>query len=100
MTTESDDDILDAIAQARLAFIKAGIGAPDAIELKTHGDGMRFLSAVRQQRYWTAVAGGPSMGMAVKVGDKDYMQVEVFGGMKVRWPAKFIAGPFGEVVIT
>lgn len=93
----SDDDILDAVAKVRVAFMNAGMEPPEAVELKTHADGLRFLSAVRQQKYWTAVAGGPSMGVAVKIGDTHWMQVEVFN-MKIRWPAKFIDSPFGPVI--
>ena len=42
-------DILDALYTVRAAFLRANLSPPDAIILATHEDGMRLLSALKQE---------------------------------------------------
>ena len=88
-------DILDAIATTRHAFMAANLAAPTAILLGSHEEGMRFLSAVRQEERWIAVAGDPSLGRVVEMADGSaWMEVKVMG-IAIRWPANRVAMPAG-----
>ena len=90
-----DMDILDAIATTRHAFMAANLAAPTAILLGSHEEGMRFLSAVRQEERWIAVAGDPSLGRVVEMADGSaWMEVKVMG-IAIRWPANRVAMPDG-----
>ena len=88
------NDILDAFARVRLAFVAANLNPPAAIHLPTHEDGMRLLSVVAQQPFLFV---DPSrMGMPVETADGSvFMECELMG-TKVRWPANRRAMPDGS----
>ena len=89
-------DILDGLALAIEAFRGAGLDAPTVIMLGTHEDGMRFLSSVRQQDFWTACHNDMSLGKEIRGLDGSvYMQVQIMG-LAVRWPANRFAMPDGS----
>jgi hypothetical protein len=89
-------DILDVIASVRSAFMSANMEPPAAIFLKSHDEGMRFLSAVRQQDRWTVVPGSPELGIPIEMADGSaWMEVQVMG-IAVRWPANRTAMPDGS----
>lgn len=91
-----DSDILDGIASIRVAFLAANINPPTTILLKSHEEGMRFLSAVRQTSQWVAVIGSPDLGRPVEMADGSaWMEVTVMG-IAVRWPANRTATPDGS----
>ena len=84
---EKSTDILDGLATIRHAFMRANLDPPTVILLGKHDDGMRFLSALRQQPNWFAIAGSPSLGRPIEMADGSmWMEVEAMG-IKVRWPA-------------
>jgi hypothetical protein len=88
------DDIVDAIARFRVAFLRENMEPPMAIYLSTHKEGMRFLSYMCGSNFWTTMVGDPRLGQPVETADGIYMEVEIMG-MKVRWPAQRIALPSG-----
>lgn len=89
-------DILDGIARIRIAFKAADLEPPSTILLKSHKDGRRFLSAVRQTSEWSARVGGPVLGRPVEMADGSvWMEVKVMD-IAVRWPANRIAMPDGS----
>jgi hypothetical protein len=89
-------DILDAIATTRRAFKSANLEAPTAIFLGSHEEGMRFLSAVRQESQWIAVCGDPSLGHAVELADGSVcMEIKVMD-VAIRWPANRYANSDGS----
>lgn len=80
-------DIIDNIIRIREAFLMVNMEPPTAILLKSHEEGMRFLSAVRQQDRWIAIPGSPDFGHSVKMADGSiWMELKVMG-IAVRWPA-------------
>ena len=86
-----DMDILDAIATIRHAFMATNLEAPTVILLGSHDEGMRFLSAVRQEARWLAVVGDPSLGHVVEMADGSaWMEVKVMD-IAIRWPANRVA---------
>lgn len=89
-------DILGAIATIRHAFNAANLEAPTAIFLGSHEEGMRFLSAIRQETYWTVAAGDPSLGRIVEMADGSaWMEAKVMD-VSIRWPANRLAMPDGS----
>ncbi len=89
-------DVMDGMARIRVAFLAAGLEPPTTILLGTHEDGMCFLSAVRQQVRWVAVAGSPDLGRVVEMADGSaWMECKVMG-IAVRWPANRYARPDGS----
>lgn len=80
-------DIIDNIIRIREAFLMVGMEPPTAILLKSREEGMRFLSAVRQQGQWIATPGSSDFGHSVKMADGSiWMELQVMG-IAVRWPA-------------
>lgn len=91
-----DNDILSAIAKMKYAFRAAGFEPPSVVLLSSHDEGIKFLSAVRQQCYWSAPVGSPELGFAVEMADGSmWMEVKVID-VAVRWPANKIAMPDGS----
>lgn len=89
-------DILDVIATTHDAFRSANLEAPTVILLGSHKEGLRFLSAVRQQCRWTTMIGDPSLGRALEMADGSmWMEVKVMD-IAIRWPANRIAMPDGS----
>ena len=89
-------DIFDALYTVRAAFLRANLSPPDAIILATHEDGMRFLSAVKQDN--VIIYGGPGYQYAKPVEHPNgsvWMEVEAVG-MKIRWPANRCALEFAK----
>ena len=90
------DDIVDAIAKFRVAFLRENMKPPTTIMLESHEEGMRFLSYLRDTSTWTAVVGSPSLGQPIEMADGSIvMEIEIMG-MKVRWPANRWATPDGS----
>lgn len=90
------DDVLDAIALVRAAFMRANLKPPTVLLLGSHEEGMRFLSAIRQQGHWTAVVGSPDMGRPVEMADGSaWMECKIMD-IAVRWPANRVAMPDGS----
>lgn len=88
-------DIIDGLAQVRNAFMAANLAPPTVILLGSHDEGMRFISAMRQSRYWTAIVGSPELGKAVEMADGSvWMECKVLE-IAIRWPANRIATPDG-----
>lgn len=95
--TMDANDIFEALYRIRTSFVAANLSPPSAIVLKTHEDGMRFLSAVRD-----------SHGMIYTVPSEHYKPVEhpdgsiwmeaEFAGMKIHWPANVYATKAGGYV--
>ena len=89
-------DIFDALARIRHEFNKADIKPPVSLHLESHEEGIRFLTAVRQNTMWQAVAGSPELGHEVQMADGSvYMELEVMT-FKIRWPANRLALPDGS----
>lgn len=89
-------DILDGLAQVRLAFMQAQLKAPTVILLESHDEGMNFLSQILQSVHWTAVVGSPDLGRPVKMADgSTWMECTVMD-IAVRWPANRIATSDGS----
>ncbi len=83
-------DILDAIAGIGVGFRSADLDVPEVIILKSHDQGMRFISMIHQ-RYLYAKAGDPMLGKPIEQPDGSvYMEIELMG-MKIRWPAMKMA---------
>jgi hypothetical protein len=88
-------DVLDGLAQVRVAFIEADLKPPTVMLLESHKEGMRFLSAIRQTSNWVAVVGSPDLGRVVEMADgSTWMECKVMD-IAVRWPANRIALPDG-----
>ena len=89
-------DILDGIALARVAFLGAGLEPPTVMILGSHEEGMRFLSALRQQDHWMETLGSDKLGKEMLMSDRSrWMEVQVMG-MAIRWPANRYAMPDGS----
>lgn len=89
-------DIMDALATVRVAFERARLEPPTVLMLGSHDEGMRFLSALRQNVTWSAVVGSEQLGRPVEMADGSmWMEMEVME-MKIRWPANWIATPDGR----
>lgn len=89
-------DILDGLAQVRIAFKRANLEAPTVMLLGSHEQGMRFLSEIRQSNHWVAVAGSPDLGRVIEMADGSaWMECKVMD-IAVRWPANRVAMPNGE----
>lgn len=79
-------DILVALYTVRATFLRANLSPPDAIVLASHEDGMRFMSAVKQDNI---IYSDPRPPYGKPVADPNgsvWMEAE-FAGMKIRWPA-------------
>jgi len=82
-------DILDAISQARHAFLAAGLEPPKIIVLQSHDDGMKFLSMMMQKQEWVYDLNDKSgrYGKPITDGnDETWMDLQV-QGVTIRWPA-------------
>ena len=79
-------DILDALYAARAVFMRANLSPPDAIILASHEDGMRFMSAVKQDNIIYRVPRSPYGKPVADPNGAVWMEAE-FAGMKIRWPA-------------
>jgi hypothetical protein len=89
-------DILDGLAEFRLAFQRADIKPPTVMLLESHEEGMRFLSELRQTHHWIALVGSPDLGHVVEMADGSvWMECKVMG-ISIRWPANKIATPDGS----
>lgn len=89
-------DILDGIARIRIAFKAVNLEAPTAILLGSHKEGMKFMSELRGQLYWSAQVGADALGRPVEMADGSvWMEVKVMD-IAVRWPANKIAIPDGS----
>lgn len=89
-------DIFDGLARIRIAFLSANLKPPTVILLESHEEGMRFLSSVRQQDQWMAIAGSPDLGGIVEMADgSKWMECKVMG-IAVRWPANIFANQDGS----
>ena len=87
------DDIVDAIARFRVAFLRENMKPPTTILLESHDEGMRLVHHLRQMDKFFYVIGDPDLGKPIEMADGSvYMQVEIMG-MKVRWPANKYALP-------
>lgn len=81
-------DILEAIARTQEAFMEAGIKPPEALQLESFEEGMKFLTALRQQGTWSAMYGDPSLGHEKNMPDgSTWMEIKVMG-LTVRWPGR------------
>lgn len=90
------DDILDGFSQVRATFMRAGLKPPTTMLLESHEEGMRFLSAIRQQVNWVAVVGGGELGKPIEMADGSvWMECQVMG-IAVRWPSNRPATPDGS----
>lgn len=88
-------DLFDGLAMVRETFQRAGLKPPTVMLLESHDEGIRFLSSVRQQGDWVAVAGSGELGRVVEMADGSaWMSVQVMG-IEVRWPANRFALPDG-----
>lgn len=88
----SDVDIVDAIAQFRVAFRRLDMEPPDVITFESQKDGYRFLHHLTQRevlRFSLRPERAP-----IKVGDDHWHEAEVVG-MRFRWPARPIKLPNG-----
>ena len=89
-------DIMDSLALIRVSFLKNRLRPPTTLLLESHEEGMRFLSSIRQQALWTAIAGSGELGEPVETADGSvWMQVTVMG-IHVRWPANRLAARDGS----
>lgn len=89
-------DIMEAIARIRHGFKSSNLEPPTMIMLKSHDEGMRFLSELRQNGTWTAMAGSPDLGHPVEMADGSiYMEIKVMD-IAVRWPSNRYATPDGS----
>ena len=79
-------DILDALYTVRAAFLRANLSPPDAIILASHDDGMRFLSAVKQDNIIYCDSRSPYGNRVTHPNGAVWMEFEAVG-MKIRWPA-------------
>ena len=79
-------DILDALYTVRAAFLRANLSPPDAIILASHKDGMRFLSAFKQDNIIYSESGPPHGKPIEHPNGSVWMEAEV-AGIKIRWPA-------------
>lgn len=96
-TLTTPPDIFDSLYRVRTTFLSAGLNPPAAIVLKTHDDGMRLLSAIRD-----------APGMIYTVPSQYYKPIEhpdgsvwmeaEFAGMKIHWPANRYATQAGGYV--
>ena len=90
------DDIVDAIARFRVAFLRENMKPPTTILLGSHDEGMRLLSYLRDSSTWSMVVGDPRFGKPVEMADGSvYMEMNIMG-MAVRWPANRYALPDGS----
>ena len=80
------NNILDAIYTARVAFLRANLSPPAAIILASREDGMRFLSAVKQDNIIDSALRSPYYNPVEHPDGSVWMEVEAVG-MKIRWPA-------------
>lgn len=89
-------DMLDCFARVRTTFIAAGMEPPTVMLLKSHAEGMRFLTEVRQQENWVALVGSHELGKPIEMADGSvWMECQVMG-IAVRWPANQHATPDGS----
>lgn len=90
------EDVMDAIARVRWTFESAGLKPPTTLLLESPEEGMRFLSAVRQQCAWSAQIGDSALGKPVKMADGTlWMECKVMD-VCVRWPVSRYAMPDGS----
>jgi hypothetical protein len=91
------DDIIDAIARFRVAFLREDFKPPVAIMLASHDEGMRLISYLNGPlAKHTYVLGDRTLGRPVEMADGSVvMEIEIMG-MKVRWPANKYALPDGS----
>jgi hypothetical protein len=92
-----DNNIFDALHGVRLAFKRADLEAPAAIVLKTHEDGMRFLSALRDSGMMVYTAPHYAYKPVEHPDGSIWMEAE-FAGMKIHWPANRYATQAGGYV--
>ena len=88
-------DILDALAELRVAFMGEQLDPPDRIILPRGEEGFRLISVLRQSPCWEMVAGDPRLGKPVEFPEGSgvfYMELELVG-IKVCWPARRYMGP-------
>ena len=91
------DDIIDAIAKFRVAFLRENLKPPVAIMLASHDEGMRLVSHLNGMMMKpTYTLGDRTLGKPVEMADGSIaMELEIMG-MKVRWPANRYALPDGS----
>lgn len=92
-------DIIDAIAEFRVACERAGFKPPSVILLDDVEEGRKLmceLMATNAQRFVTLAPG--EFGKPIEHPDGSvWMEIEIVG-MKVRWPARQFALPGGGYV--
>ncbi len=88
----NNGDLLDAIAQFRVAFKRIGIEPPDLMVFESRTKAIRFLHHVTQRDviYFNL---RPEKE-PIKVGDEWWHEAEVVG-MRFRWPARPVSLPNG-----
>ena len=79
-------DILIALYTVRATFLRANLSPPDAIILATREDGMRLLSALKQENIIYRESWPPHGKPIEHPNGSVWMEVEAVG-MKIRWPA-------------
>ena len=90
------DDIVDAIAKFRVAFLRENMKPPTTILLESHDEGMRLISYMRDNSTWSYPLGDIGLGKPVEMADGSvYMEMNIMG-MAVRWPANRYALPDGS----
>lgn len=94
--TMDANDIFEALYRIRTSFLAANLEAPAAIVLKTHDDGMRFLSAVAASGI-IYVAPSQHYKPVEHPDGSIWMEAE-FAGMKIHWPANRYATQAGGYV--
>lgn len=87
-------DIIDVIAEISYAFRAANLAPPEAIHLRSHEDGMRFLASVAQEQL-AVMVGDARLGSPKEMPDSSvWMECKVMD-VAVRWPAVKYALPSG-----
>lgn len=94
-TKSMGEDILDNFARLRIAFQAANMEPPASINLASHDEGMRFLSAIARTNFSYQV-GSELLGKPLRMADGSTVMEMQLMGIKVRWPADRIAMPDGS----
>ena len=95
--TKPTHDFFDSLYMVRTRFMAAGLNPPEAIVLKSHDDGMRFLSAIRDYPGMIYSMPHPAYSPIEHPDGSIWMQAE-FAGMKIHWPANRIATKAGGYI--
>ena len=87
----------DSLHTIRATFMRAGLEPPQAIILKSHEEGMRFLSAIRDSGMLIYQIPDQAYKLVEHPDGSMWMQAE-FAGMKIHWPANRYATQAGGYV--